>query len=104
MFYVNNRNKNKIRESASRRIFLVVNSIVFALILFVCLYPLWYVLIKSLSEGDKGVGAIVLPVGFTLNNYISVMQRPDILQAFGISVLRTVTGTCGTVLCCMLLG
>ena len=96
--------KNKIRESTSRRIFLVVNNIVFALILFVCLYPLWYVLIQSLSRGDKAINAIVLPIELTLENYISVMQRPDILAAFGISVIRTVTGTCGTVLCCMLLG
>lgn len=98
------KSKNKIRESTSRRVFLVVNNIVFALILFVCLYPLWYVLIQSLSQGDKGVNAIVLPIGFTFENYISVMQRPDILHAFILSVFRTVTGTCGTVLCCMLLG
>ena len=98
------KSKNKIRESTSRRVFLVVNNIVFALILFVCLYPLWYVLIQSLSQGDKGVNAIVLPIGFTFENYISVMQRPDILHAFILSVIRTVTGTCGTVLCCMLLG
>ena len=96
--------KNKIRESTSRRVFLVVNNIVFALILFVCLYPLWYVLIQSLSQGDKGVNAIVLPISFTLENYVSVMQRPDILHAFILSVIRTVTGTSGTVLCCMLLG
>ncbi len=96
--------KNKIRESTSRRVFLVVNNIVFALILFVCLYPLWYGLIQSLSQGDKGVNAIVLPISVTLENYISVMQRPDILHAFILSVIRTVTGTCGTVLCCMLLG
>ena len=98
------RSKNKIRESASRRAFLLVNSIMFGIILFICLYPLWYVLIQSLSEGDKAVSAIVLPINFTLSNYISVMQRPDILSAFGISVVRTLTGTCGTVLCCMLLG
>ena len=98
------KNKNKIRESASRRVFLAVNNVVFALILFVCLYPLWYVLIQSLSRGDKAINAIVLPIDFTLENYVSVMQRPDILAAFGISVIRTVTGTCGTVLCCMLLG
>lgn len=104
MFYVKTKNKNKIRESASRKVFLAVNDVVFALILFVCLYPLWYVFIQSLSEGAKAVNAIVLPVNFTLGNYISVMQRPDILAAFGISVIRTVTGTVSTVLCCMLLG
>ena len=104
MFNVKSKNKNKIRESASRRAFLAVNNVVFALILFVCLYPLWYVLIQSLSRGDKAINAIVLPIELTLENYISVMQRPDILAAFGISVIRTVTGTCGTVLCCMLLG
>ena len=98
------RNKNGIHEGLSRRAFLVVNDIVFAIILFVCLYPLWYVLMQALSDGERAVNAIILPVGFTLSNVIAVFQRQDILHAFGISVIRTLVGTSGTVLCCMLLG
>ena len=97
------RYKNGIHEGLSRRAFLVVNDLVFAIILFVCLYPLWYVLMQALSDGERAVNAIILPVGFTLSNFIAVFQRQDILHAVGISVIRTLVGTSGTVLCCMLL-
>lgn len=98
------KNKNGIHEGLPRRAFLVCNSILFAIILFLCLYPMWYVVIQSLSDGNKGVGALFLPVGFTITNYVQVLTRPDILQAFTISVVRTVSGTVLTVMCCMLLG
>ena len=98
------KNQNAIRESWQRRTFLVCNGILFAVILFLCLYPMWYVLIQSLSDGNKGVGALVVPVGFTFSNYVQVLTRPDIMDAFLISVLRTVSGTVLVVVCCMLLG
>ena len=46
------------------------------------------------------MGVYFLPRGFTLQNYADVFRRPGILQAAGISVLRTVTGTTLTVLAC----
>ena len=98
------KNKNGIHEGLPRRAFLVGNSALFAIILFLCLYPMWYVVIQSLSDGNKGVGALFLPVGFTVSNYVQVLTRPDILQAFVISVVRTTSGTVLTVMCCMLLG
>lgn len=93
-----------IRESPSRKVFLTVNNVFFALILILCLYPLWYVLIQSLSDGDRAINALVLPVGFNIDNYVRVLSREDILNAFALSVARTVLGTGGAVLCCMLLG
>ena len=98
------KNKNAIRDGWPRRAFLVANGILFAFILFLCLYPMWYVVIQSLSDGNKGVGALFLPKGFTLSNYAQVLTRPDILDAFALSVVRTVSGTVLVVICCMLLG
>ena len=98
------KNQNAIRESWQRKTFLACNAFLFAIILFLCLYPMWYVLIQSLSDGNKGVGALVLPVGFTLVNYAQVLTRPDIMDAFMISAIRTVSGTVLVVICCMLLG
>ena len=44
------------------------------------------------------------PINFTFENYIEMLSIPDITHAIGVSVARTVLGTIGHVLCCMLLG
>ena len=69
-----------------------------------CLYPVWYVFIQSLSEGDRAVNARIVPLGLTLENYAQMLKREDILHAFFISVSRTVIGTTLTLLCSMFLG
>ena len=40
----------KIKQSLSRRIFLVVNNIVLGLLGFACLAPMWHVLCCSISD------------------------------------------------------
>lgn len=75
-----------------------------ALMLFavlVCFYPFYYMLIYSLSDPQLSrMGVSLLPRGFTLENYRKVLTLPNILSAAWISVLRTVTGTALTLLCC----
>ena len=89
--------------STSRKVFQVLNALFFVLFTFLCVYPLWYVLIQSLSSGNTGK-AVFLPEGFTLKNYAQVFQMPNVAHAMGVSVLRTVVGTVVTVGACMLLG
>lgn len=89
--------------STSRKVFQVLNALFFVLFTFLCVYPLWYVLIQSLSSGNTGK-AVFLPEGFTLKNYTQVFQMPNVAHAMGVSVLRTVIGTVATVGACMLLG
>ncbi len=98
------KSKNAIRTGTSRIMFLAFNAVFFTLMVIVCFYPMWYVFIQSLSESAMAVKAVILPVNFTFNNYVQLMQMPEIFHAFMISVLRTVLGTCGTVLCCMFAG
>lgn len=89
--------------STSRKVFQVLNALFFVLFTFLCVYPLWYVLIQSLSSGNTGK-AVFLPEGFTLKNYAQVFRMPNVAHAMGVSVLRTVVGTVVTVGACMLLG
>ena len=98
------KSKNAIRVSTSRIMFLAFNAVFFTLMVIVCFYPMWYVFIQSLSESAMAVKAVILPVNFTFNNYVQLMQMPEIFHAFMVSVLRTVLGTCGTVMCCMFAG
>ena len=96
--------KNAIKTSPSRKVFVAFNTVVLFLISFVCLYPLWYVFIQSLSDSEQAVKATIIPIGFTFRNYGEMVQIDSIFHAVYISVLRTVIGSIGTVLCCMLAG
>lgn len=92
------------RKSISRKVFNVLNVLFFLLIILICLYPLWYILIQSLSDGTNATHALLLPVNFTLENYRMILGHQDLGHALLISVLRTVIGTTLTVFGCMLLG
>ena len=91
------------RETASRKVFNAFNLLLFTVINIVCLYPLWYILIQSFSDGAKATHALVFPVNFTLENYRMILSRRDIGHALMISILRTVSGASITVLACMML-
>ena len=91
-------------DSVSRKIFIVFNILFFLVIITLCLYPLWYIFVQSLSSGPLAVNAVAWPINFTLKNYADVFKSGDVPHAFLISVLRTSIGTACTLLACMLLG
>ena len=92
------------RKSISGRIFDFLNILFFLCVITLCLYPLWYIFVQSLSSGPRATSAVVWPINFTLKNYADILSSGDMLHAFLISVLRTVIGTCCTLMACMLLG
>jgi multiple sugar transport system permease protein/putative aldouronate transport system permease protein len=87
----------------SRGLFLVVNHVLFGIIILMCIYPVWFILISSFS-GTSGVSGVLLPKGFSLVNYVNVIKIKGVFHAFGVSVLRTVVGTFCTVIASMFLG
>ena len=98
--------KNMKNTPVSRIAFNIINYGFFTLFTFICVYPLWYVFIYAISDPAGVAREIVTirPVGFSLYNITHTLQLTGILNAFFISVARTVLGTVVTVLCCMLLG
>jgi len=90
--------------NVSRILFLVFNYLFFFVLVVVCLYPMWFVLVQSLSGTIRAGTALFVPNQFTLNNYFQVFQLKGLFGALGISVSRTVIGTCITVICCMFMG
>ncbi len=94
------------KESPSRIAFNVVNYTALSVFSFLCLYPLWYVFIYTISRPEliDRYGITFFPRGFTLSNFIKVLSMEGIFQAMGVSVLRTVSGTALSLLSCMFLG
>lgn len=82
------------------RTFDVVNALLMIVICFCMIYPLWYVLVNSLSEGTEVLkgGIFWWPRQFSLDSYEAVFKNKDIFIAFGISVLKTAIGTVTSVL------
>lgn len=60
-----------------------------------CIFPFYYLFINTISNNDLvRAGQITLiPRGIQFQNYLSLMNVPDIGQSFKVSLLRTVLGT-----------
>lgn len=87
---------NKQRSvSLGEGAFQTVNTIVFTILLLLCAYPFYYILLQSLSDPDEASRHVVAlyPLGFTLRNYAEVFELPGLFLALWISVARTAAGT-----------
>lgn len=87
----------KIRESMSRRIFLVVNTILLALIGFACFAPMWHVACCSISDPTvlaREGGFHLWPVApFSLAGYQAVLSYRNIAVGYMNTIFYVVVGT-----------
>lgn len=85
----------KIKESLSDKGFGVLNMLFLVFCLLAVLYPLYFVLIASVSEPyTVGAGMLrFLPQGFTLEGYANVFRNGDIWIGYRNAVYYTVVGT-----------
>jgi multiple sugar transport system permease protein/putative aldouronate transport system permease protein len=94
--------KNTVSD-IPRILFLIFNYMLFAALVLMCVYPVWFILISSFS-GASGTSGILLPRGFSFQNYENVVKIKGVFPALGVSVMRTVVGTIFTVITSMFLG
>ena len=87
--------RNRVRETGRDRLFNTVNLIFWILVLFVVLYPLWLILIASVSDPDAVLQAkvLLLPVDFSLMGYEAVFQYKELWGSYLNSILYTVAGS-----------
>ena len=85
----------RIRETHADRVFNVINLIFWLLILFIVLYPLWLIIIASVSDPDAVLAGRVLlwPVDFSLMGYQAVFQYSELWNSYMNSVFYTVGGS-----------
>ncbi|KAA8755819.1 carbohydrate ABC transporter permease [Paenibacillus sp. UASWS1643] len=86
-------------------IFSITNGIFMLLVMVVTLYPFLNTIAVSFNNGlDTIRGGIYLwPREWTLQNYVSVFQNPNLTQAAFVSVARTVVGTVVQLFCTAML-
>lgn len=80
------------KSSIPRKIFVVFNTCFIAFACVICLYPLINTLAVSLSSkaaSESGV-VTIFPVDFQLDAYSFLVEKPEFLRAFWVSVKRVV--------------
>ncbi|MDR1399253.1 MAG: carbohydrate ABC transporter permease [Treponema sp.] len=86
--------RNSERRSTEDKVFDAVNFIVLTLIFIVVAYPLYFVIISSISDPVKVAGGQItfLPEGINFDGYLRVFEAKEVMRGFMNSVFYTVLG------------
>ena len=86
---------NKIKTSAWDKVFVVCNTLFMIAFVVITLYPVLNTLAISFNDGTDALrgGIYLLPRKWTLKNYITVLQKQNLITGAYITVARTVIGT-----------
>ncbi len=87
--------KSGYRKSYSDKIFDIVNLLVMIILLFIFVWPLWFVVIASFSDPNQvWMGKVVLwPKGITLVSYEELLHYKRIWSGYANTIFYTVVGT-----------
>lgn len=87
--------KKSLRETKADKVFDKINCLIAILILLIVAYPIWIVIISSISDPYALLAGKVkiLPVGFTLDGYYAIFRHKQVWTGMYNSVLYTVFGT-----------
>ena len=92
----------KVKRSKGERIFAVFNYIFLTFLIIICIYPVWYVAVASLSNSNlltQHFGLLLKPLGFSLDAYKKVFQNPMIVRGYANTVFILVVGvTCDLIM------
>lgn len=86
---------NKIKISKAEMGFQIFNYIFMVFIMFIMLYPMWHVLMASISDArqlSSHTGILLIPDGFSLKAYQLMMKNPMILRGYGNTLFILVFG------------
>lgn len=84
------------KGNIGEKIFDICNVLIMLLLVFVTLYPLYYVVMCSVSDSSQLMGSrgmMLLPKGFSLAAYASVFSNPNILTGYRTTLIVVVGGT-----------
>lgn len=96
-----------LKRSRGEKIFAVFNGIILLFVVFVCAYPLYYVICASFSDPSELMshnGFIAAPLNFNLNAYKTVLQNPEIYTGYFNTIIYVVFGAALSVVMTLLGG
>ena len=98
--------RKKRRESRSDRIFYAVNLAILLLLAAIVVYPLYFIVIASISNADAVLGGRVFlyPVDITLVGYSKIVERTDVWRGYLNTIIYTFLSTLLSLLVTILAG
>ena len=89
------KNVNKILDTRSDRVFNILSTTVLAIVLVLCFYPLYFVVVASFSDLNavNSGQTVLFPKGFHLESYRRVFQNERILTGYRNTLFYTFFGT-----------
>ena len=97
--------RSTIQEVRQDRRFHRFNAVLFGVILFIVVYPMYFIIVASFSDPSAVInGRVTLyPVDFSLVGYSAILKYTKIWRGYLWSILYTVTGTTLSIVLTMLL-
>ena len=89
------RRKSRKKTSVADKVFVTLNTLFMIMFVIITLYPVLNTLAISLNDGTDALrgGIYLLQRKFTWKNYITVLQKDNLIMGAYITVARTVIGT-----------
>ena len=79
------RNQGKIKTPIGERIFGVCNNIFMFFMIIIMVYPVWYVIVASISDSNALMGytgILLTPKGFSTEAYKMMMKNPMVVKGY----------------------
>lgn len=85
----------KVKHSKEEQIFQVFNYIILTFLVIICVYPMWYVAVASVSDSSllmQHSGILVTPLKFTTAAYKNVLANPQIASGYRNTLFILIVG------------
>ncbi len=90
-----------IKKSKGEIAFTVFNTVFMIVMMFVMAFPLWHVVMSSLSDSGeliRNTGKLLFkPIGFNLESYKLVFKNPNIISGYKVTLFVVLVGTLASV-------
>lgn len=81
-----------IKDTVGDKVFHIITYIVLGLLALIILYPVYFIVIASISDPDAVLAGkvVFLPVGITFSGYQMILERTDVWQGYYNTIIYTV--------------
>ena len=79
------------KKKAGDRLFYFINTLFLALLAVIIIYPIYFIIIASISSADAVLAGkvILFPVDINFDGYVKIFQREDVWRGYANTILYT---------------
>ena len=81
-----------IKDTTGDKVFHAITYILLGLLALIILYPVYFIVIASISDPDAVLAGkvVLLPVGINFDGYMKILERTDVWQGYYNTIIYTV--------------